>query len=160
MGRVAWAVLLLPALMASAVAQETRSEPRNETRGAEIRSATVMLPHCAAVPLGVMVRGVMESLLDAEALEELLRVHAPEQFTLELTIDARGSLTEAVRRGIRLIGTAVSRLILPKASRTAHPSVRRMLHKAPIIPTSCIPAGFIDTRVLLRISAITSHNGL
>ena len=49
MRRVAWAVLLLPALMASAaVAQETRSEPGSESRGGEIRSATAMLPHCAA----------------------------------------------------------------------------------------------------------------
>ena len=48
MRRVAWAVLLLPALTAAAVAQETRSEPGSETRGAEIRSTTAMLPHCAA----------------------------------------------------------------------------------------------------------------
>ena len=48
MRRMAWAALLLPALMASAVAQETRSEPRSETRSAEIRSAMAMLPHCAA----------------------------------------------------------------------------------------------------------------
>ena len=44
MRRVAWAALLLPALMAAAVAQE----PRSETGSAEIRSATAMLPHCAA----------------------------------------------------------------------------------------------------------------
>jgi Rap1a immunity proteins len=41
MRRVAWAALLLPALMASiAVAQEPKS--------AEIRTAKAMLPHCAA----------------------------------------------------------------------------------------------------------------
>jgi hypothetical protein len=44
MRRMAWAALLLPALMASAVAQE----PRSETRNAEIRNAAAMLPHCAA----------------------------------------------------------------------------------------------------------------
>ncbi len=44
MRRMAWAALLLPALMAAAVAQETGSE----TRSAEIKSATAMLPHCAA----------------------------------------------------------------------------------------------------------------
>ena len=60
-----------------------------------------LLPHCAAVPLGVMVRGVMESLLDAEALEDLLRVHAPEQFTLELTIDALVNLLIQVSAGQR-----------------------------------------------------------
>ena len=60
-----------------------------------------LLPHCAAVPLGVMARGVMESLLDAEALEELLRVHAPEQFTLALTIDALVNLLIQVSAGQR-----------------------------------------------------------
>ena len=48
-----------------------------------------------------MVRGIMESLLDAEALEELLRVHAPEQFTLELTIDALVNLLIQVSAGQR-----------------------------------------------------------
>ena len=60
-----------------------------------------ILPHCEAVPLGVMVRGIMESLLDAEALEELLRVHAPEQYTLELTIDALVNLFIQVSAGQR-----------------------------------------------------------
>ena len=61
-----------------------------------------LLPHCEAVPLGVMARGVvMESLLDAEALEELLRVHAPEQFTLELTVDALANLLIQVSAGQR-----------------------------------------------------------
>ena len=59
------------------------------------------LPHCQAVPLGVMVRGIMESLLDAEALEELLRVHAPEQFTLALTIDTLVHLLVQVSAGQR-----------------------------------------------------------
>src|SRR5208337_1910214 len=48
-----------------------------------------------------MVRGIMESLLDAEALEELLQVHAPEQFTLELTIDALVNLLIQVSAGQR-----------------------------------------------------------
>jgi len=60
-----------------------------------------ILPHCEAVPLGVMVRGIMESLLDAEALEELLRVHAPEQYTLELTIDALVNLLIQISAGQR-----------------------------------------------------------
>ena len=51
-----------------------------------------ILPHRAAAPLGVMVRGIMESLLDAEALEKLLQEYAPQQYTLELTIDALVSL--------------------------------------------------------------------
>ena len=40
MRHVAWAALLLPALVASAFAQETRD--------ADIKSAKAMLPHCAA----------------------------------------------------------------------------------------------------------------
>ena len=62
-----------------------------------------ILPHCEAVPLGVMVRGIMESLLDAEALEELLQVHAPEQYTLELTIDALVGLLIQVSAGQRAL---------------------------------------------------------
>jgi hypothetical protein len=60
-----------------------------------------LVAHCRAVPLGVMVRGIMESLLDAEALEELLRVHAPEHYTLELTIDALVNLLIQVSAGQR-----------------------------------------------------------
>jgi hypothetical protein len=60
-----------------------------------------ILPHSAAVPLGVMVRGIMESLLDAEALEKLLQEHAPQQYTLELTIDALVSLLIQVSAGQR-----------------------------------------------------------
>ena len=58
---------------------------------------TEILPHCAAAPLGVMVRGIMESLLDAEALETLLQEYAPQQYTLELTIDALVVAHPAVR---------------------------------------------------------------
>jgi hypothetical protein len=60
-----------------------------------------ILPHCKAVPLGVMVRGIMESLLDAEALEKLLQEHAPQQYTLELTIDALVGLLIQVSAGHR-----------------------------------------------------------
>jgi hypothetical protein len=60
-----------------------------------------ILPHCAADPLGVMVRGIMESLLDAEALEKLLKEHAPQQYALELTIDALVGLLIQVAAGHR-----------------------------------------------------------
>ena len=60
-----------------------------------------ILPHCAAMPLGVMVRGIMESLLDAEALEKLLQEYAPQQYTLELAIDALVSLLIQVSAGHR-----------------------------------------------------------
>jgi Transposase DDE domain len=60
-----------------------------------------IISHCAAVPLGVMVRGIMESLLDAATLEKLLQEHAPEQYTLELTIDALVALLIQVSAGHR-----------------------------------------------------------
>ena len=60
-----------------------------------------ILPHCAAVPLGVMVRGIMESLLDAEALGKLLQEYAPQQSTLELAIDTLVSLLIQVSAGHR-----------------------------------------------------------
>jgi hypothetical protein len=60
-----------------------------------------ILPHCEAVPLGVMVRGIMESLLDADVLERLLQEHAPEQYTRELAIDALVGLLVQVAAGHR-----------------------------------------------------------
>src|SRR5271157_3247858 len=60
-----------------------------------------ILLHCAAVPLGVMVRGIMESLLDAEALGKLLQEYAPQQYTLELAMDALVSLLIQVSAGHR-----------------------------------------------------------
>ena len=50
-----------------------------------------------------MVHGVIESLLDAEALEKLLRGHAPEQYTVELTIDAVVNLLIQVSAGPRAL---------------------------------------------------------
>jgi hypothetical protein len=47
-----------------------------------------ILPHGHAVPLGVMVRGMLEWLLDEPTLEQLFQEHAPEQYTRELTISA------------------------------------------------------------------------
>jgi hypothetical protein len=48
-----------------------------------------------------MVRGIMESLLDAEALGKLLQEYAPQQYTLELAIDALVSLLIQVSAGHR-----------------------------------------------------------
>jgi Transposase DDE domain len=59
------------------------------------------LPHCACVPLGVMVRGTMEWLLDPEAMELLLQESAPTQYTRELTIDALVGLLIQVSAGQR-----------------------------------------------------------
>jgi len=47
-----------------------------------------IVPHCKAVPLGVMVRGVMEWLLDPPTMEQLFQKNAPDHYTRELTIDA------------------------------------------------------------------------
>jgi hypothetical protein len=60
-----------------------------------------IVPHCAAVPLGVMVRGIMESLLDTGVLEKLLKEYAPQQYTLELTMDALVGLLIQVAAGHR-----------------------------------------------------------
>jgi|SRR5882757_6563398 hypothetical protein len=53
MRHVAWAALLLPALVASAavvtsVAATTSAAVAQETKSTDIRSAKAMLPHCAA----------------------------------------------------------------------------------------------------------------
>ena len=47
MRRMAWAALLLPALVASAAVMVSAAVAQ-ETRGADIKSAKAMLPHCAA----------------------------------------------------------------------------------------------------------------
>ena len=47
-----------------------------------------VVQHCKAVPLGVMVRGTMEWLLDEPMVELLFQKHAPDQYTRELTVSA------------------------------------------------------------------------
>src|SRR5436190_9353259 len=47
-----------------------------------------LVQHSEAVPLGVLVRGTLEWMLDEPTLERLFHEHAPEQYTRELTIDA------------------------------------------------------------------------
>jgi IS4 transposase len=47
-----------------------------------------VVQHGQAVPLGVMVRGTMEWLLDKPTLELLFQTHAPDHYTRELTINA------------------------------------------------------------------------
>jgi Transposase DDE domain len=60
-----------------------------------------VLAHCRAVPLGVMVRSILEWLLDEQALERLFREHAPEQYTRELTIRSLVDLLIQVSAGSR-----------------------------------------------------------
>jgi len=66
---------------------------------AEIPAAIV--PHAAAVPLGVMVRGTLEWLLDEPTLGQLFQQHAPEQYTRELTLGALVGLCIQVAAGMR-----------------------------------------------------------
>ena len=63
--------------------------------------AVTLVPHADAVPLGVMVRGVLEWVLDDAALEELFHEHAKGQYTRELTINAVVRLMIQVAAGIR-----------------------------------------------------------
>jgi IS4 transposase len=60
-----------------------------------------LVQHAQAVPLGVMVRGTLEWMLDEPTLEKLFQQHAPEQYTRELTIGALVSLLIQVSAGMR-----------------------------------------------------------
>ena len=60
-----------------------------------------LVPHCQAVPLGVLVRGTLEWLVDGAALEQLFHEQAPEQYTRELTIAALVGLLIQVSAGTR-----------------------------------------------------------
>lgn len=60
-----------------------------------------VVPHARAVPLGVMVRGTMEWLLDEASLRRLFREHAPEHYERELTISALVGLLIQVSAGTR-----------------------------------------------------------
>jgi hypothetical protein len=60
-----------------------------------------IVPHCRVAPLGVMVRAIMEWLLDEETLERIIRHHAPEQYTRELTIRSLVDLLIQVSAGSR-----------------------------------------------------------
>src|SRR3954467_8481719 len=60
-----------------------------------------LVAHGQAVPLGVMVRGTLEWMLDEQTLERLFREHAPEQYTRELTIGTLVGLLIQVSAGAR-----------------------------------------------------------
>jgi IS4 transposase len=60
-----------------------------------------LVQHAQVLPLGVMVRGTLEWLLDEPTLERLFQQHAPEQYTRELTISALVSLFIQVSAGMR-----------------------------------------------------------
>jgi hypothetical protein len=60
-----------------------------------------VVQHGQVLPLGVMVRGTMEWLLDKQMLETLFQQHAPDQYTRELTIDALVNLFIQVSTGAR-----------------------------------------------------------
>src|ERR1700712_4277713 len=60
-----------------------------------------ILPHAPAIPLGVMVQGTMEWMLDRHVLQTLFQDHAPEQYTRQLTISALVKLLIQVSAGSR-----------------------------------------------------------
>jgi hypothetical protein len=60
-----------------------------------------VVPHGRAVPLGVMVRGTLEWMLDEPTLEKLFRQHAPQQYTRALTLHALVRLLIQVSAGTR-----------------------------------------------------------
>jgi IS4 transposase len=60
-----------------------------------------LVQHAQAVPLGILVRGTLEWLLDAAALEQLFQDHAPDQYTRELTLAALVGLLIQVSAGAR-----------------------------------------------------------
>ena len=60
-----------------------------------------VVQHGQVLPLGVMVRGTMEWLLDKQMLETLFQQHAPDQYTRELTMDALVNLFIQVSTGAR-----------------------------------------------------------
>lgn len=60
-----------------------------------------IVQHCEVVPLGVMVRGTMEWMLDEVTLEQLFQQHAGEQYTRELTIASLVGLLIQVSAGTR-----------------------------------------------------------
>jgi hypothetical protein len=60
-----------------------------------------IISHCRAVPLGVLVRGTMEWVLDEPALQRLFQKHAPEHYTRELTLSTLVGLLIQVSAGSR-----------------------------------------------------------
>ena len=60
-----------------------------------------VVQHGKAVPLGVMVRGTMEWLLDEPMVELLFQQHAPDQYTRELTVSSLVKLFIQVSTGAR-----------------------------------------------------------
>lgn len=60
-----------------------------------------IVPHCQAVPLGVLVRGLLEWLLDETALEKLFHDQAPDHYTRELTLSTLVHLMIQVSAGSR-----------------------------------------------------------
>jgi hypothetical protein len=60
-----------------------------------------LVPHGRVVPLGVMVRGTLEGMLDETTLERLFQENAPRQYTRERTLQALVSLLIQVSAGMR-----------------------------------------------------------
>jgi hypothetical protein len=71
------------------------------TQSAYAGIPSALVQHGQAVPLGVMVRGTLEWMLDEATLEKLFQEHAPEQYTRELTVSALVGLLIQVSAGTR-----------------------------------------------------------
>jgi IS4 transposase len=71
------------------------------TRAAFEALPIALAQHCQALPLGILVRGTLEWLLDPTALEGLFQEQAPAQYTRELTLAALVGLLIQVSAGAR-----------------------------------------------------------
>jgi hypothetical protein len=60
-----------------------------------------LVQHVEAVPLGILVRGTLEWLLDKAIFEQILQDHAPEHYTRELAISSLVGLLVQASAGLR-----------------------------------------------------------
>jgi hypothetical protein len=83
--------------------QPTKPTPLEKLLGAPVfkEIPPTVVQHGQVIPLGIMVRGTMEWLLDQPTMESLFQQHAPDQYTRELTISAMVGLFIQVSTGVR-----------------------------------------------------------
>jgi hypothetical protein len=82
--------MILPPPKASKRAKQLQVTPLDDLmlEDAYANIPVAIVQHGKAIPLGVMVRGTLEWLLDAATLELLFQEHAPDHYTREITFDA------------------------------------------------------------------------
>lgn len=96
--------------------------------------------HCQAVPLGVLVRGTMEWLLDEATLQQLFDQQAPDQYTRELTISALVGLLIQVSAGLRSSVYAAYKADTTSAAPTISTSFQALYGKLGRMPTAASEA--------------------